>query len=593
MAQGGCADTMSLTTQFFQGRFFVVFSTIMILSFIGTSYIFGIYSNDIKATLGYDQTTLNLISFFKDFGAYVSVHVGLLGEVSPPWVVLCLGGVVNFVGYFFIWLSVTHKIARPPVWLMCLYITIGANSMGFANTGGLVPCVKNFPENRGVVIGLLKGYIGLGGAVMAQLYHALYGSDNQVEGIILIIAWLPALALILFSFSVRVLKTVDRQVKREKKFFNQTLYMGLACAAFILVMILVQRNFEFSRGAYGASFATIMALLILPIFLVYREERYTWKSNRESNNNQSNSNTNSELKIVSQIDAPVSKNKDLVSPSPSVTPTLNSVPWYRNVFSPPVSGEDHTILQATFSIDMIILYLATICGIGGNLTTIDNLGQIGASLGYSKKSIGTFVSLVSIWQYLGRVLGGFISEWLLTRFKLPRPLCLTFILFLSCIGHLLIAFDVSYGLYIASVILGFCFGAEWTYLFTIISELFGLKYYATLYNYGSLAAPLGSYIFNVKIAGHLYDREGIRQLEALGLTRKAGQELVCSGVKCYQLSYIIIAACTFFTGVVSLILVSRTRKFYRGDIYKRFQGGETELPSTNDKVSNQDGKGLE
>ncbi|KAL2928351.1 putative transporter MCH1 [Bienertia sinuspersici] len=48
--------------------------------------------------------------------------------------------------------------------------------------------------------------------------------------------------------------------------------------------------------------------------------------------------------------------------------------------------------------------------------------------------------------------------------------------------------------------MGFCFGAEWTYLFTIISELFGLKHYGTLYNYGSLAAPLGSFIFNVRVA---------------------------------------------------------------------------------------------
>ncbi|KAK9699037.1 hypothetical protein RND81_08G148700 [Saponaria officinalis] len=576
------SNALSFTNQLVQGRFFVVFSTIIILSFIGTSYIFGLYSNDIKSTLGYDQTTLNLISFFKDFGAYVSVHVGLLGEVSPPWVVLCLGALVNFVGYFLIWLSVTHKIARPPVWQMCLFICIGANSMGFANTGGLVPCVKNFPENRGVVIGLLKGYIGLGGAIMAQLYHALYGSNSQAEGIILLIAWLPALASLVFSFTVRVLKVVDRQVKRERNFFNHTLYLGLFLAAFILVILLVEKKVEFSKGGYGASFGVIMFLLVLPIFLVYREELYIWKSKLESNNE---SNPIPEIKIVSQPDLPESKNQDIIKPlNNNNTRDQISSPWYRNVFSPPSSGEDHTILQATFSIDMIILYLATVCGIGGNLTTIDNLGQIGASLGYSKKSVGTFVSLVSIWQYLGRVLGGFISESLLTKYKLPRPLCLTFILLLSCIGHLLIAFDAPYGLYIASVILGFCFGAEWTYLFTIISELFGLKYYATLYNYGSLAAPLGSYIFNVKVAGHLYDREGVRQLEALGLTRKVGQELVCTGVKCYQLAYIIIAGCTFFAGIVSFILVARTRKFYKGDIYKKFQdNGETELPSVIDK----------
>ena len=220
------------------------------------------------------------------------------------------------------------------------------------------------------------------------------------------------------------------------------------------------------------------------------------------------------------------------------------------------------------------------------MATIDNLGQIGTSFGYPKKSISTFVSLVSIWQYLARVMGGLISEKSLDKYKWPRPACLTFVLFVSCIAHLLIAFNTPYGLYVGSVIMGFCFGAEWTYLFTIISELFGLKHYGTLYNYGSLAAPLGSFIFNVRVAGHLYDREGLRQLVALGVRRKHGEEFHCYGVKCYQLAYLIITGATFVTAIVSLILVARTRKYYKGDIYKRFQTEGDENKNVSSFVTN-------
>ncbi|XP_021767813.1 protein NUCLEAR FUSION DEFECTIVE 4-like [Chenopodium quinoa] len=562
--EGGCKKARSFTLQLLAGRFFMAFTTIIILSFIGTSYIFGLYSGEIKTTLGYDQATLNLLSFFKDLGANVSVHTGLIMEVAPPWVILSLGAVVNFFGYFMIWLSVTHKIFRPPVWLMCLYITIGANSLGFANTGAIVPCIKNFPENRGVVIGILKSYIGLGGAVMAQLYHALYGNDTTADGVILLIAWLPALILLLFAFSVRVLKFAGhRQIKREKKFFNGILYISLALAGFILVMIIVQKQVEFSKTGYGMSCVVIMLLLVLPISLVFREELYnSSKAMLEMNSNtRAPSNTLSEVKVTN---------------SNSDVDHTKKVSCFQDVFSPPVLGEDHTILQATFSIEMMILFLATMCGIGGNLTTIDNLGQIGTSLGYPKKTLSTFVSLIGIWQYLGRVLGGLISEHLL-KYKWPRPACLTVILFTSCIAHLLIAFNAPYGLYIASVVMAFCFGAEVTYLYSIISELFGLKHYATLYNYGSLAGPLGSYIFSVRVAGHLYDKEGLRQLKVLEPTRKHGEELKCRGVKCYQLAYIIIAAATFFTALVSLILVARTRKFYKGDIYKKFQEDENNV----------------
>ena len=110
---------------------------------------------------------------------------------------------------------------------------------------------------------------------------------------------------------------------------------------------------------------------------------------------------------------------------------------------------------------MLILFIATTFGVGSTLIAIDNLGQIGNSLGYPNKSITTFVSLVSIWNYLGRVVSGFASEIFLTKYKFPCPLMLTLVLLLSCVGHLRIAFGVPDSLYFASIILGFCFRVRW------------------------------------------------------------------------------------------------------------------------------------
>ncbi|CAH1435715.1 unnamed protein product [Lactuca virosa] len=513
---GGMKNTASLGLHVVTGRWFMVFACLLIMSVAGATYIFAIYSGDIKSSLGYDQSTLNLLSTFKDLGGNVGIISGLINEISPPWVVLLLGAAMNFSGYFMIWLAVTGKIAKPPVWQMCLFICIGANSQTFANTGALVTCVQNFPESRGVVLGLLKGFVGLSGAIITQLYHGFYGHDPR--SLILFIGWLPAAVSIVFLRIVRILK-----------------------------------------AEYAATASVVVILLFAPIGIVFKEEFKLWKKNQEVLHH-------FPVKVITEN--PTTRN-DLVTPPPP--PPEKEVSCWKTVFAPPERGDDFTILQAVFSIDMLILFTTTTFGVGGTLTAIDNLGQIGRSLGYPSTSITTFVSLVSIWNYLGRVTSGFLSEILLARYKFPRPLMLTIVLCVSCVGHVIIAMGVPNGLYVSSIIMGFCFGAQWPLIFAIISEIFGLKYYSTLYNLGGGASPVGAYILNVVVAGGLYDKEAERQMKAKGLEREHGKDLTCTGVDCYKLSFLIITGATVFAAFISFILVIRTRKFYRSDIYKKFR----------------------
>ncbi|KAL7612736.1 uncharacterized protein LOC111885429 [Lactuca sativa] len=553
---GGMTNIASFGLHVVTGRWFMVFACLLIMSVAGATYIFAIYSGDIKSSLGYDQSTLNLLSTFKDLGGNVGIISGLINEISPPWVVLLLGAGMNFSGYFMIWLAVTGKIAKPPVWQMCLFICIGANSQTFANTGALVTCVQNFPESRGVVLGLLKGFVGLSGAIITQLYHGFYGHDSR--SLILFIGWLPAAVSIVFLRIVRILKVV--QQSNELKTFYNFLYISLGLAGFLMVIIITQNKLQFSEAEYAATASVVVVLLFAPIGIVFKEEFKLWKKNQEVVQH------HFPVKVITENPT---RSNDLVTPP--TPPPEKEVSCWKTVFAPPERGDDFTILQAVFSVDMLILFTTTTFGVGGTLTAIDNLGQIGRSLGYPSTSITTFVSLVSIWNYLGRVTSGFLSEILLARYKFPRPLMLTIVLCVSCVGHVIIAMGVPNGLYVSSIIMGFCFGAQWPLIFAIISEIFGLKYYSTLYNLGGGASPVGAYILNVVVAGALYDKEAERQMKAKGLEREHGKDLTCTGVDCYKLSFLIITGATVFAAFISFILVIRTRKFYRSDIYKKFR----------------------
>ncbi|KAL6654289.1 hypothetical protein ACP70R_007754 [Stipagrostis hirtigluma subsp. patula] len=568
---GGGAAAEVLTARFARqvvsGRWFTLFACLLILSASGATYAFGVYSPALKSALGYDQRAVATLAFFKDLGSNVGVPAGLLNEVAPPWVVLAVGAAMNLAGYLMVYLSLAGRVAPPPVWLMCAYVCAGANSQAFAGTGALITCVKNFPESRGAVLGLLKGYVGLSSAILAQLYLAVYGGGDA-KSLVLLIAWLPAAVSVVFLGTVRVMPPYRPRPSRGRggDVFLCLLYISVALATYILVMIVVQRQASFSRAAYAASAAGLLLLLFLPLAVVVRQEYRIKKELEESLRETSTTVTVVEKSTALQMAEPASTG----TPAPPRPPSSSSLgACLKHAFNPPAHGDDYSIPQALVSVDMLVLFLAITCGAGGTLTAIDNMGQIGQSLGYPAKSVNTFVSLISIWNYAGRVAAGYASEALLARYGFPRPLMLTLVLAATCAGHLLIAVGAPRGtLYAASVVVGFCFGAQWPLLYAVISELFGLRRYATLYNLGAVASPVGAYVLNVRVAGRLYDAEAARQH---GGALAEGGDKACVGAECFRRAFLIVTAATAAGALVSLVLVWRTREFYRGDIYAKFR----------------------
>jgi hypothetical protein len=575
--------TPAFVSRVVQSRWFVVFASMVVMAVSGSGYIFALYSKELRSRLGYNQETLNTLSFFKDLGTNVGIVSGLVQQVAPTWAVLLIGAGMNLVGYLMIYLALTGRTAAPPVWLMCFYICFGGNALTFANTGALVACVKNSPESRGIVIGLLKCFVGLSGAIYTQLYLAIYGDD--AASLVLLVAWLPAAFNIFTAYTIRVLPYARRSGggKAYNKPFYHFLWFSMALAAYLLVMIVLQKQVHFTHAAYVATSTVLLIILFSPVSVVVREE-YKAASQLEQSLQQPPA-----IAVEQPTMSDANKKQEEDDDSSPPLCSGGGMGCITNMFKPPELGEDYSIMQALVSVEMLVLFVISVFGIGGTLTAIDNLAQIGQSLGYPPKSINTFVSLISIWNFAGRAGAGYISEILLARYRFPRPLALTAVLLVSCVGHLLIAFGVPQSLYAASVIIGFCFGAQWPLLFAIISELFGLKYYSSLFNFGSAASPAGTYVLNVIVAGRMYDAEAARQHGGVAVVG----DKICRGVMCFKHAFLIITGVTFGGVLVSLILVWRTKNFYRGDIYAKFKVAATATDGSSDGGAVEMAKGTE
>ncbi|KAL2551624.1 Major facilitator superfamily protein [Forsythia ovata] len=116
------------------------------------------------------------------------------------------------------------------------------------------------------MLGLLKGFTGLSGAILTQIYLAVY--ENDSKALILLIAWLPAALCVVFVYTIRSMKVVRQP--NELRIFYQFLYISIVLALFIMVMTIRQKLVAFSQAAYAGS-ATGVSL-----FIAIREESVSW-----------------------------------------------------------------------------------------------------------------------------------------------------------------------------------------------------------------------------------------------------------------------------------------------------------------------------
>lgn len=574
-------------------RWLVIVAGIWIQCTSGSSYTFGIYSETIKSNLGYDQSTLDTISSFKDIGANIGVISGLLYGITSPWVVLLAGALQNCVGYAMMWLSITGRIAHPVLWQMCLYMFLAAHAQTFFNTAVVVTNVMNFPTDRGTVIGLMKGFLGLSGAILVQIYHTIY--EGNQSSYVLMISWLPTLNSLLFMFIIRVHPTCERNGKKILDLFSA---VAMMIAAYLMAVIIIENILTLNTLAYLIICLVLLIFLLSPMVIAVRSELdespimpltqpliFEEKHSKDICNQTEIREEKTPARVEIQTSAipetdyqteqsttlppgssmysEISHNEDKETLS---NDSRDSSPGNKRKLE---RGENFNLFQAMGTLDFWFLFISMACGMGSGLTTINNMSQIGSSLGYTSIEISTLVSLWSIWNFLGRFGAGYVSEIFLHSKGCARPLFIAIALLAMSCGHLIIASGLSGALYVGSVFVGIFYGCQWSLMPATTSEIFGLQHFGTLFNLIAIASPIGSYLLSVKVVGYLYDSEAEKEHHLKIPHMTESSEKTCYGSHCFRLSFLIMSAVTLFGCFISMVLFARTRLFYKQVVFER------------------------
>ncbi|KAI4319120.1 hypothetical protein MLD38_032758 [Melastoma candidum] len=515
----------------------------------GSLYTFSVYSPLLKSSLEYTQSTLDTVSVFKDVGGNVGVLAGLLYSLTAsrggssrrllslgPWVVLLAGAVQNFLGYFLIWASVEGIIPRPPVAAMCSFMLIAAHAQSFFNTADVVTAVRNFPGYSGTAVGIMKGFIGLSAAILVQLYQAVFHGD--ASSFLLMLALLPTVNTMLLMWIVKVHNARDGD---DKRFLNAFSAVAMIVAGYLTVLIVLQNMFGYLVVLRVLALGVLLILLLSPLCVAARAHQEDCQK--------------VELPSNDYRRLPGDKEEQHEERCPSNSKWMD----FRQ------RGEDCNLVQAMLTMEFWILIFSMACGMGSGLATSNNLGQIGESLGYANEEVNTVLSLWSIWNFLGRFGAGYISDMLLLSQGWARPLFMTITLAVLSVGHLVFASGLPGALYAGSVLVGVSYGSQWSLMPTVTAEIYGTKHMGTIFNAITMANPVGSYIFSVRVIGYIYDKEAA----------KTGEGNRCTGRHCFMLSFLIMASTTLLGSLAALFLYLRTKDFYKRVILRAIRRGTT------------------
>ncbi|XP_062195222.1 protein NUCLEAR FUSION DEFECTIVE 4-like [Phragmites australis] len=536
----------------------------------GNAYTFPLYSPALKSVLGYNQRQLAMLGVANDIGENFGVVAGVLCNSLAPWLVLLVGAAFCFLGFGALWLAVSGTVLGMPYWLLWIALAIGTNSNAWFVTAVLVTNMRNFPLRRGVVAGLLKGYVGLSAALFTQIFSGvLHRSPTSL--LLLLAIGLPVICLSTMYYVRPCTPALgaggDEEDAMQDGHFAFAQVASVVLGAYLVGTTVLGSVVKLSDATSYALFGVTALLLLAPLAIPVKMTLFRRAKPPRTDATASvetPSSTEEEPLLIPSDAAPADEDSDKVDVL--LAEGEGAVVKRKRR---PRRGEDFELAEALVKADFWLLWVGYFIGVGTGVTVLNNLAQIGAAAGIADTTI--LLSLFGLGNFLGRLGGGAISEKFVSMLLVPRPIWMALTQTILAVAYLCLAYALGPGIvYACATIIGICYGAQFAVMIPTTSELFGLKNFGLFYNLMSLANPLGALLFSEELAGRLYDEEAARQ------RRPGHAPHACLGPDCFKVAFVVLAGACALGTAVSLVLAARIRPVYRN----LYSGGSFRLPNS-------------
>ncbi|QDZ19958.1 MFS general substrate transporter [Chloropicon primus] len=494
----------------------------------GGVYAFSVYSGKLHQ-LGLRQEEVQVIGTSGNLGAWLLLPAGYIFDRYGPSNGILVGSALTATGYFILYLVLTGRI-ETSVPMLCLGTFMAQNGGGFWDGSALPMATKNFAPDKGLIVGLLKGFWGISASVITVLYQS-YFRPNISSFMLMMAIGLPAGALATLHTANVSPKADVKPLTLEER--ARICFFGYGLLGALVVY--VSSSSIFQKDASYPILGNVLIILIAFCGVLYFPTKVPGSIGRKLGLGLTKSH---ELKL-SDLEE---EDEDKEMQDATLLPMVQVQPEPALEYAEVMRSKEFWLL---FTVMVIVQ--------GAGITLFNNVGELVEALDGESGARDSYVVLLSVGNCLGRALIGICSDLYSNVWSKA-----TFVLFISVVmmvNMLALAIPSLNLLYLSCLVCGTTFGASSTLMPVTLADLYGQENFGKLLGTAMFAPMLGSTFFSTLLSSAMYNYYMPKDGEA---------HFVCKGGKCFGSTFLIMAGLCFGASLMSFYLKKITDGRNRG-----------------------------